>query len=96
MQVRRVTPDLSDRLADCGTRPAQNHYHRRATFYRGLDRWYHAAGIRPGAARLRSASDGLMTAIVYFGEMLVASLLAIVLLAVSQVPLPFSSVVSLL
>jgi hypothetical protein len=50
---------------------------------RGLDRWYHAAGIRPGAARLRSASGGLMTAIVYFGEMLVASLLAMVLFAVS-------------
>jgi hypothetical protein len=38
MQVRRVTPNLSDSLVDCGTRPAQNHYYRRATFYGGLDR----------------------------------------------------------
>src|SRR6267154_262131 len=29
--------DLSDRLADCGTRPAQDHYHGRATFYEGLE-----------------------------------------------------------
>src|SRR6266851_1918659 len=47
---------------------------------------YHAAGIRPrdGASDGAAPRMGPMTAIVYFGEMLVAYLLAIVLLAISQ------------
>jgi Fatty acid hydroxylase superfamily len=86
MQVRKVTPDLSDRLADCGTRPAQNHYYRRATFYGGLDRCVSRRrnSLQGGASDGAAPSDGPMTAIIYFGEILVASLLAIVLLALSR------------
>jgi hypothetical protein len=81
MQVRRVTPDLSDRqLIAEHAQPKTINYHWRATFYGGLDRCVSRRRNSPGAARLRSASDGPMTAIVYFGEILVASLLAIVLL----------------
>jgi sterol desaturase/sphingolipid hydroxylase (fatty acid hydroxylase superfamily) len=54
---------------------------------------YHATGIRPRTARLTdSAKDGPMTAIIYFGEILVASLLAIVLLALSQLRMSFDAV----
>ena len=80
MQVRKGTPDLSDMLADCGTRPAQNHYYRRATFYGGLDRCVSRRRNSLTAQRL----GWPMTAIIYFGEILVASLLAIVLLTISQ------------
>jgi sterol desaturase/sphingolipid hydroxylase (fatty acid hydroxylase superfamily) len=54
---------------------------------------FHAAGFRPGTRRVGkyNASDRPMTAIIYFGEMLVASLLAIVLLAVSQVGMSFDA-----
>jgi hypothetical protein len=50
--------DLSDGLADYGTRPAQDHYHGRATFYGGLEMpklilttTIILAGISPGYAR---------------------------------------------
>ena len=47
---------------------------------------YHAAGIRPrdGASDGTAPRMGPMTAIIYFSEILVASSLAIVLLAISQ------------
>src|ERR1700687_6107295 len=45
----------------------------------------HAGSIQQGVApKTAQPQTGLMTAIVYLGEMLVASLLAIVLLAISQ------------
>jgi hypothetical protein len=55
---------------------------------------YHAAGIRPrdGASDGAAPRMGPMTAIVYFGEMLVASLLAIVLLAISQLRMSSNAV----
>ena len=94
MQVRRVTPDLSDSLADCGTRPAQNHYYRMATFYGGVDRCVSRRRNLPpgGAFDGTAARDGPMTAIIYFGEMLVASLLAIVMLAISRLPMSSDAV----
>jgi hypothetical protein len=53
-----------------------------------MEGWTAAVSRRrnsPGAARLTAQRLGwAMTAIIYFGEMLVASLLAIVLLAISQ------------
>ena len=94
MQVRKGTPDLSDMLTDCGARAAQNHYYRRATFYGGpgplrITPPKFAPGRR---VRRRSASDGPTTAIIYFGEKLVASLLAIVLLALSRLRMGSDSV----
>src|SRR5258708_38157145 len=45
-----------------------------------------------GASDGRAPRMGPMTAIIYFGEMLVASLLAIVLLAISRLPLSSDAV----
>jgi hypothetical protein len=88
MQVRKGTPDLSDMLTDCGTRPAQKPL---LSLSEG-DLLWRVGPLRitpprfaPGRrVRRHSAADGPMTAIIYFGEILVASLLAIVLLALSR------------
>jgi hypothetical protein len=58
-----------------------------------MEGWTAAVSRRrnsPGAARLTAQRLGwAMTAIIYFGEMLVASLLAIVLLAISQLGMSY-------
>jgi hypothetical protein len=55
---------------------------------------YHAAGIHPrdGASGGTAPRMDPMTAIIYFGKMLVASLLAIVLLAISQLRMSSNAV----
>jgi hypothetical protein len=45
------------------------------------------AGFRPHSGASDGTEPGRMTAIIYFSEMLVASLLAIVLLAISRLPM---------
>src|SRR6266702_3292544 len=86
MQVGRVTPNLSEAWLNA------EHAGRKTIIVGGrpsMEGWTaanHAAGIRlrDGASDGAGPRMGPMTAIIYFGEMLVASLLAIVLLAISQ------------
>jgi hypothetical protein len=103
MQGKEGHADLLDRLADCGTRPALSQATFRSgggsnRMIIGICRgcrsyWTAAASHRRISSPGRAASDctaprmGPMTAIVYFGEGLVASVLAIVLLAISRLPM---------
>src|SRR6266851_1171047 len=94
MQVRRVKPNLSEAWLIAA------HARRKTIIVGGrpsMEGWtaaYHAAGIRPqdGASDGTAPRMGPMTAIIYFGEMLVASLLAIVLLAISQLRMSSNAV----
>src|SRR5712672_558607 len=84
MQVRRVTPNLSEAwlIAEHARRKMEGPLRIRPP----------ELAPRDGASDGTAPRMGPMTAIIYFGEILVASLLAIVLLAISQLRMSSNAV----